>query len=188
MLRHLASNDMLPSVEGLIEPITQDSTRPGERHAHLSAHVGEVAIWAWVGPPADPESARAGVGWIRVADWLPYQRPTFVTPAFAGYVSGHSVFSRAAAETLASFTGTQWMPDGMLAHTVGAGELLHEAGPATEVTLQWATWFDASDQAGLSRLPGGIHVPADDVDGRRIGAAVGEAAWSRTREVLGIDP
>lgn len=188
MLRHLASSDLLPTVPGLIEPITQESARAGERHAHLEAHVGELAIWAWAGPPADPESARAGVDWIAVTDWLPYQRPTFVTPAFAGYVSGHSVFSRAAAETMARFTGTEWLPGGLLTHTVKAGALLHEDGPTTDVTLQWATWFDASDQAGLSRLPGGIHVPADDVDGRRVGAAVAEAAWERTGQVLGLDP
>ena len=43
------------------------------------------------------------MGWILAADWLPYQLPTFVTPAFAGYVSGHSTFSRAAAEVLTAF-------------------------------------------------------------------------------------
>ena len=37
--------------------------------------------------------------------WLPYQSPNFVTPPFADYVSGHSTFSRAAAEVLAEFTG-----------------------------------------------------------------------------------
>ncbi len=48
----------------------------------------------------DPETETSGVGWIRAVDWVPYQRPTFVTPAFAGYVSGHSTFSRAAAEVM----------------------------------------------------------------------------------------
>ena len=33
-------------------------------------------------------------------------------------------------------------------------------------TLQWATYFDASDQAGQSRRWGGIHVFADDYDGQ----------------------
>ena len=31
---------------------------------------------------------------------MPYQKRTFVTPAFPGYISGHSTFSRAAAEVL----------------------------------------------------------------------------------------
>ena len=42
--------------------------------------------------------------------------------------------------------------------------------------LQWATYFDASDQAGLSRLYGGIHVRADDLNGRIIGAQCGKVA------------
>ncbi|HYY76036.1 MAG TPA: hypothetical protein VE644_06920, partial [Gaiellaceae bacterium] len=96
----------LPLVPGLVEVVTRGSAAPGERHAHLAAHVGEIAVRAWRGNPDDPASERSGVGWIRAVEWVPYQRPTFVTPAFAGYVSGHSTFSRAAAEVLAAFTGS----------------------------------------------------------------------------------
>ena len=45
--------------------------------------------------------------------------------------------------------------------------------------LQFATYFDASDQASISRVSGGIHPPADDFPGRRIGHVVGPAAWNR---------
>ena len=55
--------------------------------------------------------------------------------------------------------------------------LLHEEGPTRDLTLQWATYHDAADQAGLSRLAGGIHVPEDDVEGRIVGAECGERAW-----------
>ena len=61
--------------------------------------------------------------------------------------------------------------------TVKAGELKVEAGPAADVVLQWATYFDAADQAGVSRLFGGIHIRADDFDGRKVGALCGQAAW-----------
>ena len=44
--------------------------------------------------------------------------------------------------------------------------------------LQWATYFDAADQAGLSRLYGGIHVSVDDLTGRVIGSQCGLAVWS----------
>jgi hypothetical protein len=40
----------------------------------------------------------------------------------------------------------------------------------------WATYYDASDQAGLSRLWGGIHIRHDDFDGRKIGSTVGKQA------------
>ena len=44
--------------------------------------------------------------------------------------------------------------------------------------LQWATYQDAADQAGVSRLYGGIHVRADDLPGRVMGATVGQEAWA----------
>ncbi|HYY74971.1 MAG TPA: hypothetical protein VE644_01475, partial [Gaiellaceae bacterium] len=121
------------------------------------------------------------VGWIRAVEWVPYQRPTFVTPAFAGYVSGHSTFSRAAAEVLAAFTGSPYFPGGLAGWTIAAGELGHEAGPSRDVTLQWATYFDAADEAAISRLYGGIHISPDDFEGRRIGATCGRAAWALAR-------
>jgi hypothetical protein len=50
-----------------------------------------------------------------------------------------------------------------------------------DVTLQWATYFDAADQAGVSRLYGAIHISADDYEGRIIGAACGREAWAIAR-------
>jgi hypothetical protein len=53
-----------------------------------------------------------------------------------------------------------------------------EDGPSVDVTLQWATYYDAADQAGQSRLYGGIHILPDDFDGRRTGHDVGLAAYA----------
>ncbi len=117
-------------------------------------------------------------------DWVPYQRSTFVTPAFASYVSGHSVFSAAAAEVLTSFTGTEFFPGGLLEYEIEAGSFLHEDGPTEDITLQWATYGDAADEAGRSRIWGGIHIPADDEAGREIGREVGEAAWVRGQNIF----
>jgi hypothetical protein len=166
----------LPLVPGLIEVVTPVSSAAGERHAGLP--VGDVAINTWRGFPDDPESETSGVGWIRAVDWVPYQRSTFVTPGFAGYTSGHSTFSRAAAEVLAAFTGDPYFPGGMTSFTVKKGDLLHEEGPTQDTTIQWATYFDAADQAGISRLFMGIHVPSDDFEGRKIGAACGKDAMA----------
>ena len=167
----------LPLEDGLVEVISEASSAPGERHAHLADRVGEIAIRAWNGFPADPENEHSGVGWILAVDWVPYQRSTFVSPAFAGYVSGHSTFSRAAAEVMTAFTGSEFFPGGLYEHHVDAGAFIHEEGPADPITLQWATYADAADQAGLSRLFMGIHISADDVEGRRVGAACGDEAW-----------
>ena len=46
------------------------------------------------------------------------------------------------------------------------------------MTLQWATYDDAADQAGISRLYGGIHIEADDLEGRTIGSTCGLEAWA----------
>jgi len=169
--------DGLPLVDGLVEVVTAESAYPRERHEHLSTHLGEVAIRAWAGNPDDSEGEAGGVEWIRAVEWVPYQRPTFVTPAFAGYVSGHSAFSRAAAEVLAAATGSPYFPGGLGEWTIPAGALEFEAGPVGPVTLQWATFYDAADQAGISRLYGGIHVRADDLAGRVMGATCGQEAW-----------
>jgi hypothetical protein len=171
----------LPLVDGLVEVITPESSAPGERHESLRDHVGDIAIRSWKGFPKDPKTETSGVGWIRAVDWVPYQRSTFVTPAFAGYPSGHSTFSRAAAQVMTAFTGDPYFPGGMTTVTVKAGGLLHEKGPTADVTLEWATYDDAADAAGLSRLRMGIHIAADDLDGRRVGAICGDDAVARAR-------
>ena len=168
--------DGLPLEDGLVEVVTLESSAPGQRHEALADHVGELAVRTWTGSPDDAENEVAGVDWIRAVEWVPYQRSTFVTPAFASYVSGHSTFSRAGAEVLAGVTGSEFFPGGVGTATVEAGSLLHEDGPTEDVTLTWATYFDASDEAGRSRIWGGIHIPADDVAGRRIGSEVGIGA------------
>ena len=66
-------------------------------------------------------------------EWVPYQRSTFVTPAFAAYVSGHSTFSRAGAEVLTAITGSPYFPGGLGEWRVPAGELEFEAGPVDGV-------------------------------------------------------
>jgi hypothetical protein len=166
----------LPLVPGLIEVVTKESSAPGQRHAALAGSVGKIAIKAWGGIPADPKTQTTGAVWMLAGDWTPYQLPTFVTPSFQGFASGHSTFSRAAAEVLTGFTGSEYFPGGISGYTIKAGSLKNEHGPTTDVRLEWATYFDAADQAGQSRLFGGIHIQADDFNGRVIGAQCGKEA------------
>ena len=157
---------------GFIELVGPDDPLAGED----GAHVGKIKVRAWRGPDrvADPATDAAGVGWILAENWWPYQRPSFVTPPFAGYVSGHSTYSRAAAEVLTALTGDPFFPGGMSAFPVPANDfLVFERGPSVDMTLQWATYRDAADQCSLSRIWGGIHPPADDIPGRLIGERVG---------------
>ncbi len=168
----------LPLVAGLIEVITKDTTAAGQRHEALAGHEGQIAIKAWKGNPKDPKTQTGGVGWILAANWVPYQASTFVTPSFSAYFSGHSTFSRAAAEVVTAFTGSPFFPGGLAQYTVKQGSLKFEAGPTKDITLQWATYYDAADQAGLSRLYGGIHISTDDLNGRIAGSQCGKDAWT----------
>ena len=182
----------LELVPGLVEMLTEESTAPGGRHEHLQGeggiNLGKIAAQCWRGPDYifDPESSTAGCGWILVENWWPYQRPTFVSPNFAGYVSGHSTFSRAAAEILTALTGSPWFPQGLGEFEATSNEfLVFEDGPTVNIRLQWASYFDASDQCSLSRIWGGIHPPCDDVPGRLMGSIIGPQAWSLAIEHFG---
>jgi uncharacterized protein DUF6851/vanadium-dependent haloperoxidase-like protein len=173
----------LPLVPGLIEVVTKASSAPGQRHADLAADVGKVAIKAWAGNPVDPKTQTAGAGWMLAGDWVPYQLPTFVTPSFPAYASGHSTFSRAAAEVMTAFTGSEFFPGGVSGYTIPANSLKFEKGPTTDIRLEWATYYDAADQAGQSRIWGGIHIQADDFTGRIIGSQCGKDAWARAQRL-----
>ncbi|MEQ1566882.1 MAG: vanadium-dependent haloperoxidase, partial [Myxococcota bacterium] len=172
--------DGLPLEPGLVEVITADSAAPGERHWPLRWFVGEVAVYTWLGEPGDRANDVAGNGWMRAVEWIPYQRRTFVTPAFPGFISGHSTFSRSAAELLAEFTGSPYFPGGLGEFVASPNAyLVFEDGPSEEVRLQWATFYDAADQAGQSRIWGGIHIWPDDQLGRTLGSDIGAAAFEQ---------
>ncbi len=179
----------LPLVPGLIELIEAGDPLAAD------GNIGKVKVRAWKGPDyiEDPTTDIAGVDWILATRWWPYQRGTFVTPPFAGYVSGHSTFSRAAAEVLTFVTGDPFFPGGMGTFEVEQDTFLFfEKGPSEPFTLQWATYRDASDQTSLSRIWGGIHPPIDDIPGRRLGADIGVQAFNLAADyfngdVLGVE-
>lgn len=178
--------DGLPLVPDLIELITPQTTLPGGRHAGLTGHEGEIAIRIWAGGPADPATQVAGVKWKRGVEWLPYMPRNFVTPPFPGYTSGHSAFSRSAAEVLTAATGTPFFPGGLKSFIATQDHFLAiERGPSRTVELQWATYYDAADQAGLSRRFGGIHPYYDDYPSRRAGSIIGRRAWRKALEFYG---
>jgi hypothetical protein len=138
-------------------------------------------VSAWAGPGLGTQTIDGGA-------WHPYQAATFVTPPFAEYVSGHSTFSAAAAATLRLFTGSDRFGHGV---TLRAGSSRIEGGavPAADVTLSWATFSQAADEAGMSRRWGGIHFRDGDLEGRRVGGDIGRAAWRASMQLIeGLGP
>ncbi|NMH86575.1 FG-GAP-like repeat-containing protein [Flavivirga algicola] len=180
-----SSNNMLnnyhvagiPLQEGYVEVVEAGDPLEGRQ----GEHIGKIKLYTWRGHDyiGDIDTDHAGVGWILAENWWPYQRPSFVTPPFAGYVSGHSTYSRAAAEVMTLLTGDAFFPGGYGEFIARKNEfLVFEEGPSVDVKLQWATYRDASDQCSLSRIWGGIHPPADDIPGRLIGEKIGIAAYN----------
>lgn len=166
----------IPLHAGYVELVREGDDLAGVNNEN----VGKIKLYAWRGPDYinEPDTDEAGVGWILAENWWPYQRPSFVTPPFAGYVSGHSTYSRAAAEVMTRLTGDEFFPGGMGEFTAKKNEfLVFEEGPSVDVKLQWATYRDASDQTSLSRIWGGIHPPADDLPGRFMGEYIGNKAF-----------
>jgi hypothetical protein len=128
-------------------------------------------IEGWAGP---------GKGSVKMkgAQWHPYSPDTFITPPFPGYVSGHSTVSGACAKLLELFTGSDYFgfvekrAPGMLTEPDAKWE-------KTEVSLPLPTFSATAEMAGISRVMGGYHIQADNVEGLTLGRKVAELEWPR---------
>jgi hypothetical protein len=116
------------------------------------------------------------------AEWLPYQSATAPTPPFAEYTAGHSTIGAAGAEALRLFTGRDHLG---ASATVAAGTSGYEPGvPAQDVTLRWATFTEAAEQEGISRLYAGVHFTSGDTDGQSMGRRAAALVWERARALF----
>ncbi|NET41693.1 DUF6851 domain-containing protein [Okeania sp. SIO2B3] len=143
----------------------------------FNPELGGFAIDAWAGPGEGTQT-------ILATDFLTFQTPGGdPSPPFAEYVSGHSTFSAAGAEILQRFSGSD---DFGASVSFAEGESRFEPGvtPQEPITLEWATFSDAADEAGISRIFGGIHFDDGDINGRSLGREVGESVWSATRSLI----
>ncbi len=130
-------------------------------------------------PGYGPQGPAGGLRQIAGESWIPYQLATAPTPPFPEHVSGHSTFSAAAAEVLRSFTGSDAYGASV---TKAAHSMVIEPDmPSQALTLSWATFSDAAEQAGLSRIYGGIHFDNANAAGQSLGRQVGAAAFAKAR-------
>lgn len=58
------------------------------------------------------------------------------------------------------------------------------AVPAEDLTLSWATFSEAAEEAGISRRYGGIHFESGDLQGRSLGRSIGALAWTTARRYI----
>lgn len=142
-----------------------DSVRPVSAIRYLFENDD---VQAWAGPCK-------GTRTIKGKTWQSY----IATPPFPEHVSGHSTFSRAAAVTLKNYTGSDEFGG---CYTVPKGSSKIEPGcsiPCVDVRLDWPTFTEAAEQAGLSRLYGGIHFKRGNELGQKLGTFVGTQAWEK---------
>ena len=105
--------------------------------------------------------------------WIPLLK----TPPFPTYTSGHSTFSGAASTVLASLFG-----DATPFESQTDGHLAPEQRPLDAsqiVTRHFDSFSQAADEAGLSRIYGGIHFNFDNTAGLQLGREVASAAMAR---------
>jgi hypothetical protein len=91
-------------------------------------------------------------------DWM----PLLTTPPFPSYTSGHSTFSGAGAAALANFFGTDAVPFAVTSDGVPG------------VTRSFTRFSAAANEAGRSRIYGGIHYEFDNREGLAAGRALGD--------------
>ena len=126
-------------------------------------------IQAWGGP-------HKGTQTIKGENFQPY----IATPPFAEHVSGHSNFSRSAAVILQCYTGSDHF-DGCIEIKKGSSAIEPGTTPKQDINLEWPTFTDAAEQAGLSRLYGGIHFTKGNKEGQNLGEQIGNNAWQKAK-------
>lgn len=129
------------------------------------------------GPLGPPGGMRS----ILADEWTPYQSPNFPTPPFPEHVSGHSSFSAAAATVLRLFTGSDAL--GASAVVEPGSMTIEPAMPTSGVRLSWATFTAAAEQAGISRIYGGIHFDNANLAGLAMGRKVGQVVFDKAQRM-----
>jgi len=126
--------------------------------------------------------------------WHPYSPDVFVTPPFPGYPSGHSTVSGASARLLELITASNRLQV-VCKHEAGSltgeanvapakllgvdGKLWKDAPATANVDIACPTLSATAEMAGLSRIMGGYHIQADNVEGLNLGRKVAEYSWPR---------
>lgn len=141
-----------------------DYARP---YALVHEYYQNQTIKAWAGEGK-------GMQQMDGKQWRPYSPETFLCPPFPSYVSGHSTISGGCGEALKLWTGSDKF--GSSAELV-AGAMTEPNNLGEKVTLEFPTFTEAAEMAGISRVLGGYHIQADNVAGLKLGRDVANEVW-----------
>jgi len=143
-----------------------DYARP---YALVHDYYKNKTIQGWGGPDK-------GMISMNGKEWRPYSPETFLCPPFPSYVSGHSCVSGACSEALRLFTGSDVFGEEV---KLIPGILTEPERIGDTVTLKFPTFTQTANMAGISRVLGGYHIQADNVEGLKLGRNVAEEVWKK---------
>ena len=162
-----------------------DSSRPWTLVRHY--YQGKT-VRGWAGPGKGVLTA------LPAEKWHPYSPDTFVTPPFPAYPSGHSTVSAASARILELATGSDRL-EVMCKHEAGSltgekgitpamilgidGAAPKDAPANADVGLECPTFSATAEMAGISRVMGGYHIQADNIEGLALGRKVADYSWPK---------
>jgi hypothetical protein len=149
-----------------------DFARP---YALVHKYYQNQAITAWGGP-------EKGMMEMKGQEWRPYSPDSFLCPPFPSYVSGHSTISGGCAEALKLFTGDEEF--GAEVELI-PGALTEPDNLGSPVMLKFPTFTETAEMAGMSRVMGGYHIQADNIEGLELGRKIAHYNYRKYLELLG---
>ena len=141
-----------------------DYARP---YALVHEYFENQTIKGWGGPGK-------GIVEMKGTQWMPYSPETFLCPPFPSYVSGHSTISGACGEALKLFTGSDEFGEKV---ELIPGALTEPDNLGDPVVIEFPTFTETANMAGISRVLGGYHIQADNVAGLELGRNVAHEVW-----------
>ena len=149
-----------------------DSARP---YALVHHYYKNKDITGWAGP-------EKGMMTMKGEQWRPYSPDVFLCPPFPSYVSGHSTISGGCAEALRLFKGDDTFGSEV---ELIPGSLTEPDNLGDPVTLKFPTFTKAGEMAGISRVMGGYHIQADNIEGLNLGRNVARNNYKKYLELVG---
>ena len=128
----------------------------------LTLHDSFISCWK-----AKYETHRIRPETVITTKFDPTWRPLLQTPPFPEYTSGHSVISSASAEILTGYFGENF-------EFIDSSEVYFGLPERT-----FYSFFQASDEAAISRLYGGIHFRDAIENGVSQGKKIGKTIWGK---------
>jgi hypothetical protein len=149
------------------------------------------------------------------SNWLPYQESDVVTPPFPDFISGHSIFSATSSRILYQFMKKNSIDlQGVLINSEllkllnprifanldnketnlcqinilpnSSNIVSVDPVPLSGCRINWSTLDDMAEQAGMSRIYGGIHIMSSNQAGLSTGRDLGALLYNKYSNIFNI--